>query len=170
MIFPVLLDRFYSFVNLFYTLNNNINNSLVSSLYSSVSDYILCLITSCGKLFSCWYMLPAVAQRVPRSSDDGGGGGSSAQQALTGNTNAPVAAALSDTTLPQKGTLPPLPKGDEVLYFGSGIVIPTEQQVDLMGELHTTQIGASKMEESLFPRFTDSNSHLQKGKRSLGVT
>ena len=48
-------------------------------------------------------MLPAVAQRVPRSSDDGGGGGDGALQALTGNTDAPVAAALSDMTLPQKG-------------------------------------------------------------------
>ena len=48
-------------------------------------------------------MLPAVAQRVPWSSSDVGGGGGDALQAFTGNTDAPVAAALSDTTLPQRG-------------------------------------------------------------------
>ena len=39
--------------------------------------------------------------------------------------------------------------GNETLYFGTRIVIPTCQQRNLLGELHTTHIDASKMKETV---------------------
>ena len=47
------------------------------------------------------------------------------------------------------GTFSSLYIGDKVLYFGTRIVIPTRQQASLLGELHTTHIGASKMKETV---------------------
>ena len=38
---------------------------------------------------------------------------------------------------------------DEVLYFGSRVVIPTPLQAGLLEELHFTNIGASKMKETV---------------------
>ena len=47
------------------------------------------------------------------------------------------------------GTFSSLYIGDEALYFGTRIVIPTCQQASLLGELHMTHIGASKMKETV---------------------
>ena len=39
--------------------------------------------------------------------------------------------------------------GDEVLYFGTRVVIPTVQQQGLLEELHFSHIGTTKMKETI---------------------